>query len=421
MISIYKPYLLILSIFCSTFSFGQGAFDVVEPAHIKTVTLRPLKPDQHAPILRLGETFRLSFDDLEADQKYYYYKIDHFDYNWNPSGLSPREFIKGYDGDRIRDEQNSFNTLQFYTHYSVDFPNRNTQLKLSGNYMISILDENDYVVFTRRFVLYEPQVNVSVSAHRSREIEHLDTKQNIQFTINHTGLNINNPKQEIKTVIMQNGNWETAVINLPPQYMRGNELIYKYLDATNFWGGNEFLYFDSKAVKFANIYIKRVEYGPVLYHTILYTNGERRNLPYTLFQDINGNYLVRNVDGRQGESHIDADYTWVFFSLQTTQDLTGKRVFVNGAFNNWQNNGFNEMIYNPETGLYEIQILMKQGFYNYQFVTLDQNLQFSNYDIDGSFFQTENDYQVLVYYRPFGSRYDRVIGYGQVSSRRILN
>lgn len=401
--------------------FSQGSFDVVEPAHIKTVSLRPLKPDHYAPILRLGESFRLSFDDLEADQKYYYYKIEHFDYNWIPSGLSPREFIKGYDGDRIRDEENSFNTIQFYTHYSVDFPNRNTELKISGNYMISILDEYDNLVFTRRFVLFEPEVNVGVTVHRSREVQYLDTKQNVQFSINHPGLIINNPKKEIKTVVMQNANWETAVINLEPQFLRGSELIYKYLDKTNFWGANEFLHFDSKAMKFSNVYIARVDNGPVLYHTILYTNSERRVIPYSIFPDINGNFVVRNVEGRQGESHIDADYTWVFFSLKTSQNLEGKRLFVNGAFNNWQNNGFNEMIYNPDTGLYEIQMLMKQGFYNYQFVTIDENFQFSNFDIDGSFYQTENDYQVLVYYRPFGSRYDRVIGYGKASSRILLN
>lgn len=417
----YKRIPFFLLLFFSSLSFGQGAFDVVEPAHIKTVTLRPIKANRYAPIMRLGEPFRLSFDDLQADQKYYYYKIDHFDYNWNPSGLSPREFIKGYDGDRIRDEENSFNTIQFYTHYSIDFPNRSTELRLSGNYMITILDEYDNVVFTRRFVLYEPQVNVGVTVHRSREVEYIDTKQNVQFTINHTGAIINNPKQEIKTVVMQNANWETAVIGLEPQFLRGSELIYKYLDKTNFWAGNEFLHFDSKALRFSNVYIARVENGPVLYHTILYTNTERRNAPYAFFQDINGNYEIRNVEGRQNKSYIDADYTKVFFSLKASQNLEGKRLFVNGAFNNWQNNGFNELHYNAETGLYEVQLLLKQGFYNYQFITLDENLQFNNYDIDGSYYQTENDYQVLVYYRPFGSRYDRVIGYGQASSKKLLN
>ena len=81
----------------------------------------------------------------------------------------------------------------------------------------------------------------------------------------------------------------------------------------------------------------------------------------------------------------------------------------------------NELFYNDESGLYEAQILIKQGFYNYQFVTLDTTGNFSNHDIDGSFYQTENDYTILVYYRKIGDRYDSVIGIGEANSRNILN
>ena len=414
-----QSFVFLFLLFCSSL-FSQNEFEIVEPNHIKTVILQPTKPDSYVPIMRLGESFILSFDDLEADQKYYYYKIQHFDFNWQPSGLSEREYIKGYDGDRIRSDENSFNTLQFYTHYSIVFPNRSTQLLLSGNYMISVLDENDNIVFTRRLVLYESLVNVGVSVHRSRKIATLDTKQNVQFVINHPNLLINNPKVEIKTVLMQNNNWQTAIYNLVPQFYRGTQLLYKYLDVTNFWAGNEFLYFDSKAVRFSNVYIRRVDSGPDLYHTILYANDERIDNPYAINPDINGNFVVRNVDG-SGDSNIEADYTWVFFSLNTLEDLRGKRVFVNGNFNNWRNDAMNELFYNSASGLYEAQILIKQGFYNYQFVTLDTTGNFSNHDIDGSFYQTENDYTILVYYRKIGDRYDSVIGIGEANSRNILN
>ena len=415
-----KQLTLLFLIVFSNSLFSQALFDVIEPDYIKTVILQPTKPDAYVPIMRLGESFILSFDDLEADQKYYYYKIQHFDFNWQPSGLSEREYIKGYDGDRIRNDENSFNTLQFYTHYSIVFPNRSTQLLLSGNYMISVQDENENIIFTRRLVLYESLVDVGVSVHRSREIATIDTKQNVQFVINHPNMLINNPKVEIKTVLMQNNNWQTAITNLVPQFYRGSQLLYKYLDVTNFWAGNEFLYFDSKAVRFSNVYIKRVDSGPELYHTILYTNYERIDKPYGINPDINGNFVVRNVDG-QGDSNIEADYTWVFFSLNTLEDLRGKRVFINGNYNNWRNVVTNELFYNEESGLYETQILIKQGFYNYQFVTLDTTGNYSNHDIDGSFYQTENDYTVLVYYRKIGDRYDSVIGIGQANSRNILN
>lgn len=415
-----KQTILLFFILFGNSLFSQALFDVVEPDYIKTVILQPTKTDAYVPIMRLGDPFILSFDDLEADQKYYYYKIQHFDFNWQPSELSEREYIKGYDGDRIRSDENSFNTLQFYTHYSIVFPNQSTKPLLSGNYMMLVLDENENIIFTRRFVLYESLVNVGVSVHRSRDISNLDTKQNVQFVINHPNLLINNPKVEIKTVLMQNNNWQTAITNLEPQFYRGTQLLYKYLDVTNFWGGNEFLYFDSKAVRFSNVYIRRVDSGPELYHTILYTNNERIDKPYAINPDINGNFVVRNVDGA-GDSNIEADYTWVFFSLNSLEDLRGKRVFVNGNFNNWRNDTMNELFYNDESGLYEAQILMKQGFYNYQFVTLDNQGQFSNHDIDGSFYQTENDYTILVYYRKIGDRYDSVIGIGEANSRNILN
>lgn len=415
-----KQTILLLFILFSNSLFSQGNFDVVEPDYIKTVILQPIKPDTYVPIMRLGESFILSFDDLEADQKYYYYKIGHFDFNWQPSDLSERQYIKGYDGDRIRSDENSFNTLQFYTHYSIIFPNRSTQLLLTGNYIISILDENENVIFTRRFVLYETLVDVGMSVHRSREIASIDTKQNVQFVINHPTILINNPKVEIKTVLMQNNNWETAITNLVPQYYRGSQLLYKYLDITNFWGGNEFLYFDSKAVRATNVYIRRVDSGPELYHTILYTDYERIDKPYGINPDINGNFKVRNVNST-GNSNIEADYTWVFFSLSTYEDLRGKRVFVNGNFNNWRNDANNELFYNEASGLYEVQILMKQGFYNYQFITIDPNGNFNNHDIDGSYYQTENDYTILVYYRKIGNRYDKVIGIGKANSRNILN
>ncbi len=411
--------LLFIGLICFN-SIAQGNFDIVEPNYIKTVILKPLKPEQYTPILKLDEKFILSFDDIQADLKYYYYKIERYDFNWQPSGLSDREYIRGYNNDRIRNEENSFNTLQFYTHYSVIFPNKNTQITMSGNYLITVFDEYDKVIFSRRLVLYEPFVNVGMTVHRSREIATINTKQNVQFVINHPNLLINNPKAEIKTVLMQNNNWNTAITNLEPQFIRGSQLLYKYLDKTNFWAGNEFRYFDSKAIRFTNVFIANVDSGPVLYHTILYTSYERIDKPYSLWADINGNFVVRNVDGGQNHN-IEADYSLVFFTLNTQENLRGKKVFVNGNFNNWQNNPNNELFYNPNTGLYEAQILMKQGFYNYQFATLDIEGNFSNQDIDGSFYQTENDYTLLVYYRPIGSRYDRVIGLGQSNSRNILN
>lgn len=415
-----QKYTLLLALLISNLSFAQVPKEVVPLNYVKSIVLRPLSTNRYVPIMRMGERFELSFDDLEADQKEYYYKIEHCDFDWNPSGLSDREYIIGYQTDRIRNYENSFNTLQFYTHYSVTFPNAETKFRLTGNYKITVYDEYDTVAFIRKFVLYESKVNVEIAIRRSRDLGAYDTKQYVEFVINHPNTLINNPSEEVKTVLMQNNDWNTAMTELKPQYYRGTQLIYKYVNETNFWAGNEFRYFDSKGVRDANIEVARVDSGENLYHTILYTDEERIDKPYSLNPDINGNFVIRTIDGGQNPN-VDADYTWVFFSLDSMEDLRDKRIYINGAFNNWEARDEFEMILNEDTGKYEAILLMKQGFYNYQYITIDKNDKRSNHDIDGSFHLTENDYTVLVYYRPFGARYDQVVGLGYGKSDKILN
>lgn len=361
----------------------------------------------------------LSFDDLNADEQNYYYKINHCEIDWTPSKLITSEYIIGFSEDRIRELNNSFNTLLPYTNYELTIPNESTRLKISGNYMLSILNESNEIVLQRRFIVYEPKVTVAVAVYQSRDISKINTHQSVQFTINNGGLRINNPSQEIKTVILQNNNWQTAITGLKPQYFRNNQLLYLYNKETSYWGGNEFLYFDSKAIRDATLNIARPELVGEIYDTYLYTKKERIDEPYTLFPDINGNFIIRTLDG--DTPNIDADYSWVYFSLECLEDLTGKEIYVSGNFNNWELNEFNKLEYNQKTGLFEGSILMKQGFYNYQFLTKDTNGIISNHDIDGSHYQTENDYTVLVYYKKFGARYTKVIGVGAGSSKVILN
>lgn len=404
--------------FCAV-QLGFSQTDVMDAGHIKTIILKPMAINTYTPIVQLGEKLLLSFDDLNADEHTYSYKIEHCEMDWRKSNLAPSEFINGFAEDRIRAYENSFNTLQPYTNYSVTIPNETTKLKISGNYKISVLNEDDEVVFVRRFVVYEPIVTVGVAVFKSRDISYFNTKQSVEFTINTQNMLINNPSEEIFPVILQNNNWQNANIGLKPQFFRGNQLLYKYNKETSFWGGNEFLYFDSKSIRSNSLNIANVELGEDLYHTYLFTNEERRNQPYTLYPDVNGNFVIRTLTGEN--SNTDADYTWVYFSLKTSQNLTGKEVYVSGNFNNWQLNDANKLNYNEDLGLYEAKLLLKQGFYNYQYVTKTADGTISTHDIDGSFYQTENDYTVLVYYKKFGSRYTKVIGVGYGNSEKINN
>jgi hypothetical protein len=413
-----KKYFFLI---CFTYftQIGHSQSEIIEPENIKTIILRSGTTNLYAPILSLNDRLILSFDDLNADEHDYTYKIVHCNYNWNSSNLSDSEFVDGFAEDRIRDYENSFNTLQPYTHYSLSIPNENTRLKISGNYIIYVINDYDEVVFERKFVVFEPKVIVGVTVYKSRDISTIDTHQSVEFIINHPNFRINNPKEEIMPVVFQNNNWQTAIEGLKPQFYRGTQLLYKYNKETSFMAGNEFWYLDTKSIRNTTLNIAKVELGRDLYHAYLYTNEERIDQPYTLLEDINGNFVVRTLNG--SNSNTDADYGWVHFSLSCLEDLDGKDVFISGNFNNWELNDANKLSYNEFTGLFEAKLLLKQGFYNYQYVTKNQDGAISNSDIDGSFYQTENDYTVLVYYKKFGARYTRVIGVGYGNSKKLNN
>ena len=415
---IFNISLLFFVVFVGLTGISQNNVVQNPPDHIKSIILRSKLTNNYTPIIRLGEGFTLEFDNLSYDQAEYTYKIEHYDYDWQPSGLISTEYINGYASDYIRDFENSFNTLQPYTYYKIQIPNDNTQIKLSGNYLISVLNKYDEVLFSRPFIVYDSQVDVGASVHRNRDIASLNSKQSLQFTVNHPNILINNPSQEIKVAIYQNNDWNTVIKDLKPQFYRGSQLIYKYIDKISFWAGNEFLFFDTKQIRTANNNIARVTLNDI-FDTYLYLDEERLHRPYTLYPDINGNFVIRSVDG--GETSTEADYTWVHFSLETFENIGQDNLYVYGNFNGWQLTEENKMSFDENLKIYTCKMLLKQGFYNYLYVTANSDGKINNHAIEGSYVQTENDYTVLVYFRPFGSRYDQVIGYGQANSENLRN
>lgn len=392
-----------------TLYFFLLVFCLTQSQNIKTVQLRPLGQNQFSAIVPLGTVLELSFDDLDGDNKEYEYKIEHMTPNWEPSNLIPSQYINGFEQNVINNTFNSFNTLQTYTHYSIQIPNQNTRIIKSGNYLLSVLNEDSEVVFTRRFVLYENLTTVGVAVYRSRNTETNDTQQTVQFSVNYPGIRINNPRQEINIALLQNDNWNTLISDLQPQFFRPNRLLYNYTRKSNFWGGNEFLNFDNKYIRNTSLNIRKTVQKEI-FHNYLYVNEPRTNNLYTYNPDINGQFVVRTLDGNDPKT--EADYAMMHFALDAPEPYTNKDVFVYGAFNNFELTEENKMTYNKEEGIYEVNFPLKQGFYNYNYVTLDNNGVIDLTEINGSFFQTENEYTVIVYYKPFGEIYHRVIGVG---------
>ena len=400
--------------------FAQAEKEVAPPYNIKTISF--VQNEQNIiPILNLGEGFQLQFDDLFGNEANYYYEIVHCDYNWNPSGLPKAEYLEGFDNQRIQDYTNSFNTLQIYSHYKLSIPNQFTlRLKISGNYMIKILDENKEIVFSRKLILYEDQATVPIQVKRARVVSTIETKQNLDFTVRSNSITFQNPMKNVKVVLMQNGNLNNVIQNIVPQYTIGNDLIYKYDTETQFWAGNEFLYFENKDIKAAANNIAKIDANTAIYGSRLFTSAARTNFQYTNNQDINGNFVVKNINAANSE--IEADYTWVYFSLSAPTFRSSKDIYVTGMFNNYSLTSEYKMEYNPTKALYEKAILIKQGFTNFQY-TIADNKGVIDYEnaIDGNFYQTENEYTILVYYRAGIDRYDRVIGKGTANSLNIIN
>ncbi len=410
--------LLLFSLFYISIT-AQVQNEVPPPYNIKTVSFE-VNNQNMIPIFKLGANFTLQFDDLFGNEADYYYEITHCDYNWIPSDIPKSDYLQGFDSQKIQDYSNSYNTLQSYSHYTLTIPNEYTQLKLSGNYIIKILNSDKEVVFSRKFILYEEVVRVELKIKKPRVVSNIYSKHNLEFEIKADQIVFQNPMQNLKVMLLQNGKFNTAIKNIRPQYALGTDFVYKYDAQTQFWAGNEFLYFETKDIKNAGNYVSYVNAENDIYNTHLYVNNDRTNLPYTNFSDINGNFREGTIKGTNFK--IESDYSWVYFSLSAPSFMSNASIYVGGIFNNYSTTPEFKMDYNSKDGLYEKAVLIKQGFVNYQYiVATDKGTIEQEKAIDGNFYQTENDYYVVVYYKGSSDRYEKAIGLGTANSLDITN
>jgi hypothetical protein len=237
-----------------------------------------------------------------------------------------------------------------------------------------------------------------------------NASQQVDLTVNYTGLGIIDPYRNVYTFILQNGRWDNAKQNLKPDFYGNNELKYNSLSDKNiFHGGNEYRYFDIKSVRYQTEYVNRIDFGAPYYNVYLNPSENREFKPYFYWKDFNGKYFIAFQEGKKPDT--DADYVYVYFTLPSTQMISGGKMFVSGGLNNWSFDKNNLMTYNRERGEYECTMLLKQGWYNYEYVFLkDGSTDGTATKFEGSHYETENDYIVFVYYRNPRERYDRVIG-----------
>ena len=381
---------------------------------IKTVQLYKEGWNLSYPFIKLNsnEKLELHFDLLDDQAETYYYTFIHCDKDWKKSDIFPNDYTDGYAENPIEDYQTSFNTTVRYIHYKISFPNDRVRLTLSGNYILVIypVDKPEEPVITQRLIITEDAVKINITAHRPQMTNDNNANQQIDFTVNYTGPNFTDPYRNFYAFILQNGRWDNSKRNLKPEFSGNNELKYNSLSDKNiFLGGNEFRYFDIKSIRYQTEYVKRIDFINSNYNVYLHPSENREFKPYFYWQDFNGKYYIAVQEGKKYD--IDADYVYVYFTLPSKQYIEGGKMYVSGNLNNWTPDKNNKMEYNSELGEYECTMLLKQGWYNYEYVFLkDGDSDGTATLFEGSHYETENDYNVLIYYRNPHDRYDRVVG-----------
>lgn len=370
------------------------------------------------PIIKLGshgpnKRINISFDDLTHTYHRYVYRIEHCEADWTVSDqLFSSDYIEGFqDGNTIDDIVESINTNTLYTHYSLQIPNEQCSLKMSGNYKLTVYDENDgnRPMFTACFMVIEPAMGVALDVTTNTDIDINKAHQQVSMQVNYGGINVTDPMSQIKTVIMQNRRWDNAKVNPRPQYIMPDGLKWEHNRDLIFQAGNEYHKYEILDVDHPSMGIDRIVWDGNDYQVYPYVCTPRPNYLYD--EDANGAFYIRNSDNIKND--ISSEYVYVHYTLKTPQRFAGD-IYVNGAWTNDQFTPEYLMTYDEINKCYTATIRQKQGYYSYQYVLVDDNGVSQAVPSEGSFYQTENKYQALVYYRGRGERTDRLVGYQEV-------
>ncbi|MDR2122397.1 MAG: DUF5103 domain-containing protein [Flavobacteriaceae bacterium] len=410
---------ILILCFLSRFCLAQQAVENVYSPFVNGIQLFNPETNDETPFFKMGNgTFVLTFDMLDRGYERMYYTLKHYDRNWNEDTLFESEYINGYTSPQIYDYQPSFNTRQNYTHYTLHFPNKDMQPKISGNYLLTVYGEDQKPVFSKKIAFYESMAEVGVAYERFSSSKNQDITQRVTVQAVIPDRNNHIIPRYLSLCILQNNNWKNAIYNIEPQFINGNSFTFGQL--TNiFEGGNEFYTFDTKNISIPGYGVSEIIEENNLYHTLLYPVIPYP-LDYAYSPDVNGAYYFRRFDlSQERDARNEGDYTPVSFFVDLSNPMEDKDLYVVGLFNNYELSETNKMIYDENLRGYEKTILFKQGYYNYTIATVDKETRkISLSEIPGSFWQTENLYQGLLYYTSFGGTYDALIGYGEIRAPR---
>lgn len=376
---------------------------------IKTIRAYPLLRDPlqelFPAVAERGRTqIVIEFDDLVEGNENYFARLIHCNADWTKSRLSPLQYLDNYNEFMIDDFELSTSTIVPYVHYKFRVP----QVKIPGNYIVEVYRNSpDEVVFRQRIAYYDNLVKIrSENFNAGFNINRLN--QRINFTLDYQDYDLVDPLERVTVVIRQNERWDKSIFGLKPTFVRQElkELEYEYFDErNNFTAGNEYRAFDLRSILNAGANVQQVNNEDTL-KAVLMVDQPRTYLAYSQDRDLNGNYVVLNYD--PGSNDFGGDYVNVIFTLKTGRKYLGD-VYIHGALTNWNTEPYNKMRYVPQLNAYQGKLLLKQGWYNYEYLLKGDTVG-TNF-IEGDHFQTENSYDVLVYYNSINLSADILIGY----------
>lgn len=365
------------------------------------------------PVLTLGRNqhLEISWDQMSHVPQRYIYHLQHCDADWNPTEeLFESDWLSGLNNQLVEDYEESFNTTQLYTHYRMTLPNPQTAFLLSGNYCLSIYPEDadvdsDTPVLEARFCVYEQKMGIRMQVSGNTDVDFNKSHQQVSLAVDYGGLNVVDPEREVRTLVLQNHRWDNHACLTKPNMRSAKGIEYLHEPSLIFPAGNEFHKLEILDVHRPSLGVERMEWFEPYYHATLFPLRPVPNYSYT--QDQNGIYVLRSADDRDDD--ITAEYVMVHFCLQSPH-LSGGDVYVCGRWTGSEYADECRMAYDEERQEYEVSVLLKQGYYDYQFRQEDGSTR----QTMGDFYETENEYSILVYYRGQGARYDRLVGYVRV-------
>lgn len=394
--------------------------DSVYSEQLKTVQLGRKGEKFGDPVIRFqtNETLTLAFDELKPSVSTFQWALVYCNVDWSPSDLFPNQFYQGLQDEFINQYQRSFSTRQPYVHYQADIPGKNNQFLLPGNYLLYVYRDGTKsdIVISKRFMVYHPIFSVKPILRRTTQAGMVHYKQAIDLDVNTGPEEVLNPFDQIKIVIRQNSRWDNASTSLKPLYVRDRLLTYQYEGDNVFDGSNEFRRFDIRTTRFKPERVADIGLDSLLIFKLL-EDQDRSYLRYSLDQDVNGRCFIGQLDGAQNPD-TDADYAWVEFTLNFPDRTAEGDFFVFGELSNWNTHPANKLLYDPLRKRYFGKLLLKQGLYNYLYAFKKNNSsQLETIITEGAHEQTENNYEVFVYYQDLKNpRADRLVGYSKINS-----